>query len=1260
MKISKNTPRIIFLLLILLPGLAQYLNAYEMEQLLKQLSFEKITIETGLSQNNVFAIIQDRQGFMWFGTEDGLNCYDGYNCKIYQNIYGDETSLSDNKILSLFEDHDGYLWVGTKFGGLNRFDPLTDQFTHYKYNPEDSNSLSSNQFITAIVEDSNDYLWVGTESGLNCIDPSRKKIERLPLINWTQESLNADFIWSLFIDEDGFIWVGSNHGVRKIDPNTKEVTHFNDRPGNHYYIPNTMIRSVYKDLRDTLWISSIDGLIIYDLAAKSFRKLQHDPADPHSLINNQLRFIMPDRKSDRIWIGTKGGLELFNRSTGEFLHFRKDDSRLTSLGQNFVYCLYQDSLDNLWIGTIGGGVNKVNRKKEKFLQYVPNPHFEGGLNDKDVLALYQDNQNYLWLGTSAGGLNRLNRATGEYTYFLQDDYNLNMFKQNEIKAIVDDGAGHLFLGSKQNGLIIFNTQDFSYQYIRYTDSNLNLGRANEIWSLYHDGSALWIGQVGGIKKFNYESEKSEFFEIKIVDNLRNSIYLTSIAEDDDHYLWVGTYGGGLLKFDKKKGWVKRFLNTTNSANSISNNRVISVLADGKYLWVGTLGGGLNRLDRETERFEIWRANEGLPSNDVVGILKDPAGYLWLSTNNGLSCFDPNRGVFRNYSMTDGLQSYQFSDDACFMAPTGEMLFGSDNGFISFFSDSVQDNLHIPPIVITGFRKFDKEMQFERPISKMEQIGLSYQDNYFSIQFSALDYMHSAKNHYAYWLEGFDKDWIYCGTRHEASYTNLDGGTYIFHVIGSNNDGVWNQAGTSLKIVIKPPFWETIWFRLGVGLLLASVLWTGYRFRIQTIEKQKKRLELLVGERTCELDHRNQELVQINKIVKSINMELDFRNLLQSILDELSDFGCIEKASALIYDREKKVYCFVASSGWKIDDLESIKLTEKEAEMRYIQNAENINQCIFYIENIVSRPASEKFSHLPLPKAMLVMKMIVQNHTDGYLIFENMRDTQAFRTSELKLFQDLYEHLLAVFIKSLILEELKALNEKKNSFLGMAAHDLRNPLSGIKGFIQLFITSLKFDQFDKMKGIQDLERVLRVVDRMSSLINNLLDISAIESGKVLLKKSWVNYCELIEENISLYSRIAQQKDIELLYEPDSSIPHLSIDRVRIGEVLDNLLSNAIKYTFPGGTVNVSLNFNGKEVITSVKDNGQGLLEEDLDHIFKSYKKLSAMPTGGETSTGLGLAIARKIIELHGGAIHVKSIKGEGSTFWFSLPFSNKVD
>jgi len=844
----------------------------------QDIKFTHLLLKDGLSQSSVNCIFQDSKGFMWFGTHDGLNKYDGYSFTIYRKDPGDVHSLSDNKINAIYEDKSGMLWIGTD-GGLNRLDPKTQEFTSWLHDPKDKHSIS-NDIVNAVIEDKNGVIWIGTHGGgLNRFDRETKKFTHYKHNPDDEHSISDNRIHRILEDSYGVLWIGTAGGLNKLIPPASKVVggvtngntpptfiHYKHDPRDENTLIDNLVNSLCEDSQGALWVVT-DGLQKFDRKTEKFIRYGNHPQDGPFLSINGATSICED-KNGSLWIGTWGnGVIKFNPNTLDFTRFTHDPLDKYSLSPNVVFSIFEDKGGVIWISTDGWGVNKYEPTSKKFIHYKNDPNDDNTLSMNYVYSIIEDKQGVLWIGGEAGKLDKFDRATGKFTHFNHDLQVPNSHPDGMTWAMLEDRHGTLWIGTWNGGLSKFNRTTGKYTHYRHEPQNEHSISNNTVLKIYEDkNGVLWIGtEGGGLNKFlQGKTEKSPpvfihyrhdpYDEYSISDG---RIWL--IFEDSYGAFWIGTDNGILNKLDRETGKFTHYKYDPQDEHSISNNsRVLSMYED-KHgaLWIGTHGGGLNKFDRNTEKFTHWNTKDGLPNDIVYGILADDHGCLWLSTNKGVSRFNPpsvsdkyeklllegdvsprlGRGEFKNYDVSDGIQSNEFNTGAYFKNKDGEMFFGGVNGFNAFYPDKVTDNPYVPDLVISGFQIFNKEVpvlnkslltdadmrigtddangnegqgtmskkvvsinqepetsnalitigdRFYLPkhINYTDTIILSWKESVFSFEFTALQYVNPGKNQYAYMMEGFDREnsgWNYVGKRRNATYTNLDPGEYVFKV-----------------------------------------------------------------------------------------------------------------------------------------------------------------------------------------------------------------------------------------------------------------------------------------------------------------------------------------------------------------------------------------------------------------------------------------------------------------------------------------------
>lgn len=814
--------------------------------------FERISIEQGLSQASINCMLQDSYGYMWFGTQDGLNKYDGYAFTVYKHDPTRSNTLSDNNILSVYEDASGILWLGTEAGGLNRFDRRTGKIESFTNDTKDPNSLPHNS-VLSICGGRNGELFIGTNDGFSVFDRRTNKFENYSR-NSSRHYLNVTYVYKIFQDEDGILWLGTSSGLLRFDPLRKSFTRFDNtfKTGNYYLT----VASICQDKEGYLWIGTFsNGLYRYDRKTDTFRNYKNNPSDPESISSNSIETLYIDR-SGSLWIGTfSQGLSRFDTKTGRAVHFRHNAADLNSLSDSDVLCMMQDRSGILWVGTFGG-LNKFELRKELFQLVTSDPAGKKGLPDPNVYSLCEDNEGNIWSGSYQGGISKYDRKTGQIKSYNYDPKRKNGISSRTVWSIYCDKQGILWLATDY-GLNRFDQKRNSFKhYLHRTEDSTSLV-SNAVMTVMGDvsGRYIWVGTENGIDRFDPENEK--FLHYRNNSNTaKKRIGVISMYQEKNGTLWYGTWGSGLVRLNPLTGERKVYRHNKLDYTSVSHNVIMSICPDplgrDNILWVGTSGGGLNMLDKTTGRFTRYVERDGLANNLIYGLVAGNNGELWISTNKGISRLDIKNSSFKNYDVFDGLQSNEFNQFAYGKTRRGELLFGGLNGYNIFDPSKLQTDTYLPPIVITSFKKFNKEVTFSTPIDEIKTIELSYKDYVFSFEFAALNYSSPHKNRFAYKMEGFDQDWIEAGTQRNATYTNLDPGEYIFRVKGSNSDGLWNHRDRSIRIIIHPPFWQTAWFRLSVMMAISLTAVYIYKRRIRNVERQKRELERLVKERTIEL------------------------------------------------------------------------------------------------------------------------------------------------------------------------------------------------------------------------------------------------------------------------------------------------------------------------------------------------------------------------------------------------------------------------
>ncbi len=827
----------------------------------KTLKFEHIGIEEGLSQINITCIIQDSRGFMWFGTRDGLNRYDGYKFTIYRYDSRDNNTISNNFIQDIVEDENANLWIATEGGGINKYDVKHNRFTRYMHDSRNPNSISSNSAIK-IMPDESGNLWIATQKGgLNYFDLKTGTFRHYMHADYDAKSISDNNIITLLNDSHHNLWVGtSTGGLNLLDKKTGSFTKFYHDDNNDKTISGNTVSVIFEDSRQRLWVGTRGkGLNLFNEEEKTFLRFKHDEKNEGRLADDNILSVNEDSRLN-IWIASENeGLSILNKDANHFDTYYHDDIDKNSLSANSIYSICRDQQGNMWLGAFSGGVNVFKKPTENFSHYTHN-NSPYSLSNNFVLDLYEDNTGGIWIGTDGGGLNKFNAQKSTFTSFKQQKNRFGI-SGNYVLCMNQDNDGKLWVGTWGDGISILDEATNGFTYFKNNPADPKSLSGNDIYAILHTrNKKTWIGTFNaGLDLYDKSTRTFKHFKFDAANPLSlSSDKVYSLLEDKRGNLWIGTYDGGLNMFDSKTNTFTRFQHDEN-INSISNNAVPDIFEDHKgRLWISTFEG-LNLFDPESKHFTIYTKKDGLPSDIIYAVREDNRGKIWISTNNGLSKYDPNTGTFENFTPEDGIQADEFKPHSALKSHSGMLYFGGINGFNAFDPDKIVKKKEVSPLVITKFEVFNKALpiakdsndlsELKQDITYTKDIRLSYKQSVISIEYAALDFTSKDKKEYAFILDGFDKDWNFVGSRNTASYTNLPPGHYNFRVKYRNDAGLWSPSTKGLQITIVPPFWLTLWFKMIAALFVIGILYALFKHRVQKIKSQKQILERQVKERT---------------------------------------------------------------------------------------------------------------------------------------------------------------------------------------------------------------------------------------------------------------------------------------------------------------------------------------------------------------------------------------------------------------------------
>ncbi len=872
----------LLLLVVVLPALAQT----------QDVSFHHLTINEGLSQNAVFAILQDQKGFMWFGTKDGLNRYDGYSFTVYQHNSFDSTSLSSSYVTALFEDSRGFIWAGTLDAGLNLFHRDHDRFQRVPLFADSAQSQEPGK-IQSIAEDATGALWIATDGdGVFRIQSPHGTAGAMRIRQYvhnprTPGSLSHTTARALLVDSKGAVWLGTGRGLDRFRPGDDSFDHFHivtKDPRAPAFDGDNAITAVHESSDGLLWLGTPSGLVRFEQTDGTYTLFPH-----HNAISRfgwgTITRILEDR-TGRLWLCTPGELMRFDVPTLTYDYFRNDPSDNRSIGYNTILSAWQDRTGMLWFGTGGAGIDTYDPNATRFAMLVRQRDATSRVAGFSVRSVLEDLAGDVWMSTDV--LYKWTRKTGKWKSFETTSDRPDDFGNTGSWSMIQSPTGEMWFATSQ-GLFRYSPRTGSTrQYVSDPADSSSL-REKEVRTVFEDRSGtIWVMTANYLSKL-VNAEEGRFKHVRYRRTPPKEQPRPVLWQDRQGQIWIGTEDG-LLRFSPGTGTFVEFRTIPHDKASISNNWVKSICPDPRkpdsVLWIGTAGGGLNRLDRATGHFTHFTDADGLPNNVVYGILPDNRGRLWLSTNKGLSRFDAELGTFRNFDVRDGLQSNEFNTGAYFRSSSGEMFFGGINGLNYFHPDSVKDNIHIPQIVLTGLKLDNREIStrdtnpvLTKHITETTSVTLGPGVNSITFEFAALAFSSPEKNQYSYILEPFNPDWVYAGKNRSVTYTNLPPGEYVFRVKGSNNDGVWNEVGTSLAVTMRPSAWRTWWAYGLYAFLVVALLYSLRRYEMNRL-RLKNQLQIE------QLDAKNLKKLDQVKSRFFANISHEFRTPLTLILGQI--------------------------------------------------------------------------------------------------------------------------------------------------------------------------------------------------------------------------------------------------------------------------------------------------------------------------------------------------------------------------------------
>jgi ligand-binding sensor domain-containing protein/signal transduction histidine kinase len=1186
----------------------------------QNIRFEQFSLEEGLSQSVVNVVLQDRQGFLWIGTEDGLNRYDGYGFKVYKPVDDDPSSLNDRWITALAEDPQGYLWVGTRLGGLNRYDPVAGTFTHFVHNETDPKSISDNK-ISSLLPDENG-LWVGTENGLDFYDYETGVFAHYRASTGNTNSLSSNSITMVLKDSGGLLWIGtSNAGLNTYNPETNTFQTYKYDEDDPTSLSHNRVLSIEEGRNNEIWVGTGNGLNRFEVAGKYFTRFMNSSENPDSLAGNAVFVIYKDH-SGGLWFGTNNGLDRYDTQTRKFIHHRHQSTVRSSLSNDTVYSIYEDRNSVLWVGTFGGGLNKYNRQQDKFTYYRNNPDDTNSLSADFIFPILIDEQGIVWIGTHGGGLNRFDPRANQFTQYHHDPSNPNSLSNDDVIALELDQSGTLWIGTIR-GLDRFDPANNTFTRFQPDPNTKNSLSGAPVYVIHEDPSGtVWVGTSKGLDVFDPVTQSFMPYKSSRDDSITfNGSSVMSIVDDGAGGLWIGTFDDGLNHISAD-GFVQ-YKNDPADATSLGNDSVISLLQDSRgNLWAGTFGGGLSLYDPLTDAFKRYTEKDGLPNNVIYGILEDNAGNLWLSTNFGLSRFDPLKKTFRNFTASDGLQSNEFNQNAYARDGSGNLYFGGIHGLNVFDPAEIEDNPMPPPIVLTSITQDGTALNEESTAETLTEITLAWPQDSFDFEFAALAYGQPSKNQYSYMLENFDSNWIAVGSQRNGRYTNLPGGTYTLHLRGSNSDGTWNNTGRSIKVVVVPPYWETWWFQSMMLLIVAGLIAGGLRWRVKSIEGRNRELERLVNNRTADLEKRTREIEALYQADERILRNVTLNQVFQTLVDVSTSMLKADRSVVFIWSEEQHKILPRVSRGFRPETLYALNFEEQEGLVgRAMKTGEpvivsdlKLKDLRGDLQTLIRAEGIQSFAHFPL---------VVDGRVVGVFNVSYTRPN-ALNEDTIRLFNALVHRAELSLANMELFEQTKdlAVMEERNRL----ARDLHDSAKQ-KAFAALAQLGTANGMWKAgAEGIQphlsEAETlVYEVIQELTFLIQEIYPIALQDKGLPITLREYVFEWENRNDAV-----------VNLTIRNERPLP-LETEQA-IYRVIQEALANISRHS-KANRVDVSLVYNPDSLQVTIADDGQGF---DMNQKAK----------------GLGFRSMRERISSIRGTLQIQSAPGQGTRVIVQIP------
>ncbi len=834
----------------------------------QEFEFFRINNEKGLPQSTIYSIKQSNDGFIWIATQEGLNKYDGYSFKVYNYNPRDSFSISNNNISIVYEDRKNNLWLGTWGGGLNRFDKKSEKFISYLNKPGDPNSISHNR-VPIIYEDKEGTLWLGTAGGgLNSFDIKTGKFITYKYEKNNEKTLSNNRIWGITEDNSGNLWIGTDYGFNCFNVHSKINKRFYINLSDPKRFKSNIIRAIHFNKKGELWLGTEEGLYTFNVKTSGINKI--DLSKELNILSDGSTINCFYESDDKLLIGTVGyGLLIFDYIKNKFSQYTYNNESPRGISGNDIRCISKDKTGLYWLGTRNDGINTTLLKPCRFKVYNDESWQKLKLSGKGVRAALIDKKGNLWLGTNFDGLNKINTSRDKVSFYKKGN-DENSLLDNRISSLKEDDNGNIWVATNV-GLNRLNPSTGNVRRIVFKGNSLNEKSINDLRCLEIKNNIIWVGTYGG-GLIKYNSTDGSWLNFISDPSSKNSLVsneILALMTDSENILWIGTTDG-LNSFDLKTGKIEQVGAELKDGYTLRRLQIYSLLeAHDGIIWIGS-SLGLYSFNKKNHEYKHFTTEDGLPNNVIYTILEDEGGHLWVSTNKGICHFNPLNRAVNIYDKLDGLQDNFHYIGAAFKSAQGEFLFGGINGVTSFYPDKMEIYSPKPRVVISKLEALQEEEAIDLLKYKAEgddnlpEYHIYPGQKILNIEFFLLDFYIPEKNNYRYMLEGFDGNWIESGNKRSIRYTNLSEGTYIFKVLGSNSENVWSSEVTMIRLVVHPPFYRTSLFRIAMFILVVLLAISIYSYRTRHMRKLQKILEEKVKLRTQQLLDNEEKLKQANE------------------------------------------------------------------------------------------------------------------------------------------------------------------------------------------------------------------------------------------------------------------------------------------------------------------------------------------------------------------------------------------------------------